>query len=51
MIDKKFIEDIEEIVGRENVLLDEPMSKHTSFRTGGNAEIYINVCFFGKNVI
>ncbi len=43
MIDKKFIEDIEEIVGRENVLLDEPMSKHTSFRTGGNAEIYINV--------
>lgn len=43
MIDKKFIEDIKEIVGRENVLLDEPMSKHTSFRTGGNAEIYINV--------
>lgn len=37
------IDRIKEIVGNENVLINEPMSKHTSFRTGGNAGYFINV--------
>ena len=27
----------------ENVLIDEPMSKHTSFQTGGNADIFVKL--------
>ena len=37
------IDRIIEIVGNENVLTNEPMSKHTSFRTGGDANYFINV--------
>lgn len=43
MINTLFIEDIKKIVGEENVLLNEPMKKHTTFRSGGEAELYINV--------
>ncbi len=43
MINTIFIEDIKKIVGEENVLLNEPMKKHTTFRSGGEAELYINV--------
>ena len=25
----------------ENCLLDEPMARHTTYRTGGNAEVYV----------
>ena len=32
---------IEEILGKENVLLNEPMSRHTTFKTGGNADIFL----------
>ena len=32
---------LEELVTKENIKYNEPMSKHTSFKTGGNAEIYI----------
>ncbi len=35
------MEDFESIVGKENVKYNEPMSKHTSFKVGGNADIYI----------
>ena len=35
--------ELQEIVGKENVLKDEPMSKHTSFRIGGLAEYFIKV--------
>ncbi|GHU42436.1 UDP-N-acetylenolpyruvoylglucosamine reductase [Clostridia bacterium] len=34
-------EDFEELLGAENVFLREPMSKHTSFRTGGPAGCYL----------
>ena len=34
---KKF----EEILGKENVLLNEPMSRHTTFKTGGNADVFL----------
>lgn len=31
-----------EIVGSDNVYIDEPMMKHTTFRVGGNADYFIN---------
>ncbi len=34
---------IDEHISSDNVLLDEPMSRHTSFRVGGPAEVFINV--------
>ena len=43
MINTIFVEEIKKIVGEENVLLNEPMKKHTTFRSGGEAELYINV--------
>lgn len=30
-------------IPREHVLIDEPMSKHTSFKIGGNADIFVKV--------
>ncbi len=32
---------ISNIVGRENVFIDEPMWKHTSFKVGGNADLMV----------
>ena len=32
---------ISDIVGKENLLLDEPMSKHTTFRVGGTADVFV----------
>ena len=32
--------ELENILGKENVKYNEPMSKHTSFRVGGNADIF-----------
>ena len=32
---------IENGISKENIFLDEPMSKHTSFKTGGNAEFFV----------
>ena len=40
---QKALSDIIEFIPKENVKLDEPMSKHTSFKTGGNAEIFVLV--------
>lgn len=34
---------IKEIVPQENILFDEPMRKHTTFRIGGNAECLIKI--------
>lgn len=34
---------IKEIVPQENILFDEPMSRHTTFRIGGNAECLIKI--------
>lgn len=34
-------EAIEKIVGSKNILADEPMSKHITFRVGGNADYYV----------
>lgn len=32
---------IENEINKENILLDEPMSMHTSFKTGGKADIFV----------
>lgn len=36
-----FVGRIKEIVGSENVKLDEPMKNHTSFKVGGPADILV----------
>lgn len=38
-----FIEFLESIVAAENILLEEPMHKHTTFRVGGPAEVFVTV--------
>ncbi|MCR4904120.1 MAG: UDP-N-acetylmuramate dehydrogenase [Butyrivibrio sp.] len=37
------INQLSTVVPRENIFPDEPMSRHTTFRTGGNADCYIKV--------
>lgn len=34
---------LQEILNRKNVLKDEPMSNHTSFKIGGNAEYFLKI--------
>ncbi len=36
-----FLKQLNSLVGEDNILIDEEMSKHTSFKTGGPADIYI----------
>lgn len=40
---EEIIKDLENIVGKDNVLLAEEMSKHTSFKVGGKADIFLKV--------
>lgn len=40
---KAFIEYLESVVTPENILLEEPMHKHTTFRVGGPAEVFVTV--------
>lgn len=35
------VDDLIKIVGSENILQNEPMSKHTTFRIGGNADVFV----------
>lgn len=37
------LEYLKQMIPEENILLEEPMSKHTTFRTGGNAEVLIQI--------
>ena len=34
---------LQEKIARNQILIDEPMSNHTSFRIGGNADFYVKV--------
>ncbi len=44
MLDKESIyNDLRQGIKKENVLIDEPMSKHTSFKTGGNADVFVKI--------
>ena len=38
-----YIKLLENNIKKENILLDEDMSKHTSFKTGGKADIFVKV--------
>ena len=42
-MNKSIFEKIEHLAGPENVLFDEPMKKHTSFRIGGPADCFVTV--------
>lgn len=42
------MEEIENILGIDNVKYNEPMSKHTTFRVGGPAEIYVEINSISK---
>lgn len=37
------MKELENILGKENVKYDEPMSKHTTFKIGGKADVFITV--------
>ena len=41
IVNEDCIKQIEKIIDKNFIKLDEPMSKHTSFRVGGNADAYI----------
>jgi len=43
MLSSIFIENLGRIVPRENIILNEPMSRHTTFRVGGEAACLIKV--------
>ncbi|WHH60476.1 UDP-N-acetylmuramate dehydrogenase [Petroclostridium sp. X23] len=38
---KEFLDNIRKILPEDNILLNEPMSNHTSFRIGGNADLLV----------
>lgn len=40
---KDIFKNLEEKLGTENIRYNEPMSKHTSFKVGGNADIFITI--------
>ena len=37
-----FYNKLKTIISEESILLDEPMSKHTTFRIGGNADMFVS---------
>lgn len=41
MVREAIIRRLQEIVGEERLLLDEPMKKHTTFRLGGSADYFV----------
>lgn len=41
MSDTDILGKLQDIVGSDNIVFDEPMRKHTTFRIGGNADIFV----------
>lgn len=41
MSDTDILGKLQDIVGSDNIVSDEPMRKHTTFRIGGNADIFV----------
>ena len=35
--------ELQEVINKKNIFKDEPMSKHTSFKIGGNADYFIKI--------
>ncbi|MBQ3558617.1 MAG: UDP-N-acetylmuramate dehydrogenase [Agathobacter sp.] len=42
MINREFYDKLAELVSKEAILENEPMSKHTTFRIGGNADVFVS---------
>ncbi|MCR5325076.1 MAG: UDP-N-acetylmuramate dehydrogenase [Lachnospiraceae bacterium] len=42
-MDAKFLQKLEEIIPKDKILINEPLSKHTGFRTGGAADYFVTV--------
>lgn len=40
---ERFLDRLEQIVDREQILLNEPMKKHTTFKVGGPADIFVQL--------
>ena len=40
-MNQKFVEALQNIVGKDNIWQEEPMSKHTTFRVGGPADVLV----------
>ena len=40
-MEQGFIERLAQIVGKENIRLEEPMAKHTTFQIGGPAQVFV----------
>ena len=40
-MEQRFIERLAQIVGKENIRLEEPMAKHTTFQIGGPAQVFV----------
>ena len=43
MISNAVLETLECYVPRENIRLEEPMSRHTTFRIGGEADCFVEI--------
>ena len=39
---KSFYDELVKIISKNSILLDEPMKKHTTFRIGGNADMFVS---------
>lgn len=39
---KRFYDELAKIISKNSILLDEPMKKHTTFRIGGNADMFVS---------
>ena len=42
MMNQEFYDKLAGIVSKEAILENEPMSKHTTFRIGGNADLFVS---------
>lgn len=42
-MEQQIIDEIKCIVKPENILVNEPMSKHTTFKIGGNADLFVSI--------
>ena len=42
-IDEKFVEHLKNILNSNEIFENEMMNKHTTFRTGGSAKIFVNL--------
>jgi len=40
-VKKEYLSQLKQYIAQKNILLNEPMSRHTSFKTGGNCELMV----------